>query len=154
MRYALFIYRLAYRTTLDRSLAEEISQEAWLRIFQKLHLYQPGTSFRSWSASICYHLCIDHIRKAQNRQNVDLTALKQILYPSRLIPIDYAEQNELVEKILTCIQAMPETFRTAFTLRYIEEMKYHEIADIMGCVVQTARSRVFRATEIVREQFA
>ncbi len=154
VRYALFLYRLAYRTTLNQAIAEEVSQEAWLKIFQKLQLYEEGTSFRSWAASICYHLCVDHIRKAHKQQTVDVTSLKQMLYPSRLIPIDYAEQNEFIESVLACIQQMPETFRTAFALRYLEDMNYQEIASIMGCAVKTARTRVFRATEVLREQFA
>ncbi len=153
VRYALFLRRLAYRTTLNQSIAEEVSQEAWLKIFQNLHKYQEGTSFQSWAASICYHLCVDHIRKAQRQQHVDSGVLQQLLYPAKLIPIEYAEQNEWLDKIMQYIQEMPEHFRTAFALRYIEEMKYQEIADIMGCPVKTARTRVFRATEALRAEF-
>lgn len=153
VRYAIFLHRLAHRTTLNISIAEEVSQETWLKIFQNLNKYQQGTSFKSWSASICYNLCIDHIRKVHRQQNIDEHILKQLLYPSKLIPIEWAEQNEWMEKILQFMQSMPETFRTAFTLRYLEEMKYQEIADIMKCPVETARTRVFRATESLREQF-
>jgi len=84
---------------------------------------------------------------------VDAGVLQQLLYPAKLIPIEYAEQNEWMEKILRYIQEMPEHFRTAFALRYLEEMKYQEIAVIMDCPVKTARTRVFRATEALREKF-
>lgn len=153
VRYALFLHRLAYRTTLNQSIAEEVSQEAWLKIFQNLHTYQSGTSFKSWAASICYHLCVDYIRKAQRQEKVDANVLQQLLYPTKLIPIEYAEQREWLDRILQFIQDMPEHFRTAFTLRYLEEMKYQEIAAVMNCPEKTARTRVFRATETLREEF-
>lgn len=154
VRYALFLHRLSYRTTLDQSTAEEVSQEAWLKIFQNLHSYQTGTSFKSWAASICYHLCVDHIRKTQRQDKVDANVLQQMLYPAKLIPIEYAEQKEWLEKILHFIQVMPEHIRTAFTLRYLEDLKYQEIASIMKCPEKTARTRVFRATERLREEFS
>ncbi len=153
IRYALFIYRLSYRSILNQSIAEEISQEAWLKIFKNLHTYTPGTSFQLWAAAICHNLCVDYIRRAQTQQNVDKSVIKELLYPSRLLPIEYAEQKEFVDKVLAFIQSMPEVFRTAFTLRYMEEMSYKEIAGIAGCTEQTARTRVFRATESLRQQF-
>ncbi|MDP8244881.1 MAG: RNA polymerase sigma factor [Candidatus Hinthialibacter antarcticus] len=154
VRYALFLYRLAYRTTLCKTTSEEISQEVWLKIFQNLNRYQEGSSFKSWSASICYNLCVDHIRRSQRQKNLDVNLLTQLLYPAQLIPIHYAEQNEWLEKIIQHIQDMPEAFRTAFSLRYLEDMKYQEIAEIMNCQVKTARTRVFRVTESLREQFS
>jgi len=153
VRHALFLYRLAYRTTLNQAIAEEVSQEAWLKIFQKMEQYQDGTSFKSWAASICYNLCVDHVRKAHRQQNLDLTALKQMLYPARLIPAEYAERNEWMEKILRFIQTMPDVFRTALTLRYMEDLSYKDIAAIMDCPEKTARTRVHRATESLRGQF-
>ncbi len=154
VRYALFLFRLAYRTTLCKATAEEVSQEAWLKIFQNLNTYQIGTSFKSWSASICYHLCVDHIRRAQRQRAVDETALKHLLYPAQFIPAQFAEQNEWLERIAHAIQELPDVFRTAFTLRYIEDLKYQEIADIMDCQVKTVRTRVFRVTEFLRQEFA
>lgn len=154
VRYALFLYRLAYRTTLCKTTAEEISQDVWLKVFQNLNRYQEGSSFKSWSASICYNQCVDHIRRSQRQKNLDENVLTQLLYPAQLIPIQYAEQNEWIDKIIQQIQEMPEVFRTAFTLRYVEDMKYQEIATIMGCQVETARTRVFRVTQSLREQFS
>lgn len=154
VRYALFLYRLAHRTTLNQALAEEISQEAWLKIFQKLDQYQMGTSFRAWSAAICYNLCVDHLRKAQSQQSLDHATLRQIMHPRRLMPAEYAEENELLQSVLDKLHNLPEVFRTAFSLRYIEEMDYEEIADVMGCATGTARTRVFRAAQLCREQFA
>lgn len=154
VRYALFLHRLAYRTTLNTAVAEEVSQEAWLKIFQKLDRYQPGTSFKSWSASICYNLCVDHVRKASTRQAVDRASLKEMFYPSRLLPVEHAERNELIEQVLARLENMPDVIRTAFSLRYLEEMDYSDIAEVMGCAVKTARTRVFRATQVLREEFA
>ncbi len=154
VRYALFMYRLAYRSVLNQSVAEEISQEAWLKIFQNLESYNLGTSFRLWAATICHNLCVDHIRWAQKRQNIDKSAIKQLLYPTRLLPNEHAAQKEFVDKVLAFIQNMPEVFRTAFLLRYMEEMSYKEIAGIVGCTAPTARTRVFRAAESLRKQFS
>jgi RNA polymerase sigma-70 factor (ECF subfamily) len=154
MRYALFIYRLAYRTTLNKSVAEDISQEVWLKIFQKLDLYQQGTSFRSWSAAICYRSCVDYVRKSQRQQEIDYHALRTLFYPEKLLPIDLAEQNEFVEKVLVFLQRLPETLRIAFSLRYFEEMSYQEIGHVLECPAQTARTRVFRVTQSLKEQFS
>jgi RNA polymerase sigma-70 factor (ECF subfamily) len=153
MRYALFIYRLAYRTTLNQAAAEDISQEVWLKIFQKLDLYQQGTSFRSWSAAICYRSCIDYVRKSQRQQNVDSQALQTLLYPAKMLPIEMAEQNEFIEKVLAFLQHLPDSLRIAFSLRYFEEMSYQEIGKVLECPAQTARTRVFRVTQSLKEQF-
>jgi RNA polymerase sigma-70 factor (ECF subfamily) len=154
IRYALYLHRIAYRSTFNQCIAEEVSQEAWLKIFQNLHTYQSGTSFRTWAARICYNLCVDHVRKKQKQQAVDQTVLKQMFYPARLLPIDVADRNETFEQVLAVLRSLPEALRTAFSLRYFEDMSYKEIANVVGCPVKTARTRVFRATQVLREEFA
>lgn len=154
MRYALFLYRLAYRCTLNQTAAEESSQETWLRIFQHMQRYQTGTSFRSWAAKICYNICIDRVRKSIRHQTIDQSVFQQLFHSNTLIPNEVAEQNEIVEKVMVYLSKIPATFRTAFSLRYFHQLSYLEIAEITGINVNTARSRVFRVTEELRLEFA
>lgn len=153
LRYALFLYRLAYKITLDKSAAEDLCQEAWLRIFKNMAEYRLGTSFRSWCASICYRLSIDFVRRRQIRDKADPGLVQNRIAQEIPSPHKETEEKEILSKVWSLLQTLPEAGRAAFILRHFDDLSYREIGEIQGCPEKTARTKVFRITQALRRHF-
>ncbi len=151
VRYALFLYRLAYRTTLDPSVAEDLCQETWFRIFRNLKSFQPGSSFQAWSGSICYRLCIDYLRKQKTYSTPDRRLVVERLHQEVPHPRKTAEFSEFLQQVRSLLHLLPVPARAVFHLRHFEHMNPREIATTLGCSEVTVRTRLFRAVRVLRQ---
>jgi RNA polymerase sigma-70 factor (ECF subfamily) len=153
------LYTLALYLTKDKTEAEDLVQETYLRAFRFFDKFQPGTNCRAWLLSILRHLFINRYRqKSQEPEVVDWKKIDQV-YESMVEQNDKAERdnpeslfiskfmNDEVEKAL---RELPEEFRTAIVLVDIEELSYAEAAKVMGCRIGTVRSRISRGRRMLQ----
>ncbi len=148
------VYNLAYRMLNNSGEAEEAAQEAFIRAWTKLDMYDPKRKFSTWLLSITSNYCIDQIRK----RRALLLSIDEPLPPHPALTSDKAqgpeaqmassEQQDLVQRLL---QELPEEYRTAVILRYWQEMSYEEIAETTGSTVSAIKSRLFRARKQLAE---
>jgi RNA polymerase sigma-70 factor (ECF subfamily) len=132
--------------------AIELTQEAWVKAWQRLHQFQGGSSFSTWITRIAINLCLDELRKRQRRPTDSLEQLElehggmdRRLPPVIADPAEPIEREELRKAIETAIAQLSPTHRTVLVLHEFEEMAYKEIAGLMGCSVGTVMSRLFYA---------
>jgi RNA polymerase sigma-70 factor (ECF subfamily) len=148
------VYNLAYRMLNNSGEAEEAAQEAFVRAWTKLDMYDPDRKFSTWLLSITSNYCIDQIRK----RRALLLSIDEPLPPHPALNSDKekgpeaqmasSEQQDLVQGLL---QALPEEYRTAVILRYWQELSYEEIAETTSSTVSAIKSRLFRARKQLAE---
>jgi RNA polymerase sigma-70 factor (ECF subfamily) len=148
------VYRLAYRLSGNRSDAEDLTQETFVRVFRSLADYTPGT-FEGWLHRITTNLFLDMVRR---RQKIRFDALaedaSERLASDEPGPERAYEQNNLDPEIQRALDALPADFRAAVVLCDLEGLTYEEIALTLDIKVGTVRSRIHRGRVLLREALA
>jgi RNA polymerase sigma factor (sigma-70 family) len=148
------VYRLAYRLSGNRSDAEDLTQETFVRVFRSLADYTPGT-FEGWLHRITTNLFLDMVRR---RQKIRFDALADDagdrLASDEPGPERAYEQNNLDPEIQRALDALPADFRAAVVLCDLEGLTYEEIALTLDIKVGTVRSRIHRGRVLLREALA
>jgi len=146
------IYARAYTMMRNEEEAIDLSQEAWVKGWQRLGQFHGESSFGTWMTRIVINLCLDQLRK-QKRQRTE--SLEEISEESggveRQMPIVTVnptaglERGELRQRIDRALGQLSYEHRTVLVLHEFEEMEYKQIAKEMGCSIGTVMSRLFYA---------
>ncbi len=146
------IYARAYTMMRNEEEAIDLSQEAWVKGWQRLGQFHGESSFGTWMTRIVINLCLDQLRK-QKRQRTE--SLEEINEESggveRQMPIVTVnptaglERSELRQRIDKALGQLSYEHRTVLVLHEFEEMEYKQIAKTMGCSIGTVMSRLFYA---------
>lgn len=148
--HARFMYSVAYRLSGNHSDAEDVVQEALLRVKRGLVTYTPG-SLEGWLARIVTNVFLDETRRRKRRPQ---TALPDD--PDRVIAgapgADEAlAMQSLPDHLQAALAGLPEDYRVAVVLCDVAGLSYSEIAEQTGVPVGTVRSRVHRGRMRLRE---
>ena len=155
-KYQNQVHARAFRKTGDFHIAEEITQETFLRVYQNLKTLNDPTQFRKWLHAIVDHLCVAWFRKKrlqiQSLEETDISEIETDAY-SRYVAEEQAKttdeaQRELVKKLLTRLK---ERDREVITLHYFEEMTSSEIGTYLGISENTIKSRLHRARQQLKK---
>ena len=157
-------YQLAYSILQNRQDAEEVVQDAFLRIYRSLGNFRGDAQFTTWMYRIVVNLCNNKFRwnkvRGINRTisidaplpNAEGDESLRLELPSSEAPpeeqLAFAELRERVEKAMA---QLPESYRTAVMLRNVQQLDYEEIAKILDCAVGTVKSRINRGRELLRQ---
>ena len=154
LQYQVPLYNMALRMVSSREDAADITQEAFLRAWEKIRTLRDAP-FKSWLFQIAVNLCHDHFRRGRRlgvmpdeEQGGKIVGLG-IAMPD---PQERAEANERGRVVRESIEALEHDMRTALILRDINGMTYDEIAGITGVPLGTVKSRIARARAQVQEQ--
>ncbi len=138
-----------YRMVNDIGLAEDLRQEVLLRIYRSAKTYRPTAKFSTWMYRIAANLCLDNLAKKGYQVEIPMGGYLTSVFEgfdSSLIdsstPDVVLEKKEIQREICFALEQLPENQRIATTLRLYHDMKFHEIAQVLGCPVSTAKSRV------------
>ena len=158
-KYQKQVHALAFRKVGDFQTAEDITQETFLRVYQKLATLNDPAKFPAWLYAIVNHLCIAWHRKnrlqIESLQEVHISEIETDVY-SRYVTVEHAKstaeaQRDLVRKLLTKLK---ESDQEVITLHYFEEMTSSEIGAHLGVSENTIKSRLHRARQqLKRYQF-
>lgn len=146
-RYSPRMYRFFLRMLGgDTALAEDFTQDIFLKIIEKPQAFDPERNFRTWLYKVAYNLC-----KNEYRRNA-LTLPQLETWES---PLPEALDRPQFEQCLkNAISALEETQRQCFVLRYQESLSISEIAQILDCPEGTVKSRIFYALRQVSASMA
>ena len=148
-KYQKQVHAQAWRKTGDFHIAEDITQEAFLRVYQKLETLEEPEQFQGWLYKIVNHLCIAWFRKKpKSLEEIDISETDAEAY-SRYVAAEHAKttaqtQRDLVKKLLTKLK---ENEQEVITLHYFEEMTSSEIGTYLGISENTVKSRIRRARQ-------
>ena len=156
-KYQKPVHALAWRKIGDFHVAEEITQDTFLKAYQKLAMLKEPQRFLSWLYVIATNLCKAWLRKKRLRtqplENTDSIALEKATYSDYVIEENertaVETQREAVKKLLAKLQ---ESERTVVTLRYFGEMSSAEIGAFLGVSANTVRSRLRRAQQRLQKE--
>ena len=155
-RYERPVFSLIYRMVRDRALAEDLSQEAFVRAFNAIGSYKTSYKFSNWIFKIANNHTIDHLRKRKlDTVSIDGSphaSTAEEASQSRLVvestdenPLQYVENKELGSQIEEAIGGLREEYRTVILLRHVEGYAYDEIAEIMDLPLGTVKTYLHRA---------
>ena len=142
----LHLYNLVH----DQDLAEDIAQEAFIRAYEKLDLYNEAYSFSTWLYKIADNLAFRHMKQAKVTQDIDEI--------EELIPDDKPSLDEVTnalferQEVRDAVAALPAGYRQVISLYYWDGFSYEEIAEIMDRPVGTVRTWLHRAKDDLRKE--
>jgi RNA polymerase sigma-70 factor, ECF subfamily len=138
------IFSLAYHFLRDTGLAEEIAQDVFLKLYRDLATIQSASHLQAWLRRSTLNRCIDQSRSRAYRSETHLDALTE---PKGLDPTTDPIAGKLLRRQ---VAALPETQRAVVLLRYQEGLEPNEIADTLCLPLNTVKSRLQRALQILR----
>lgn len=140
------VYGYLVYMTKDTSLAEDLSQEVFLRMFLHLGKFREEASVRTWALSIARNVFLSY---AKRRQPVLLEEHDWEPKPdiSRNLPEEEILRREQAESVHRCLMCLGEQERTVLLLRDFQELSYEEIGMVMGLKTEVVKSRIYRARQ-------
>ncbi|MDX2306184.1 MAG: RNA polymerase sigma factor [Microscillaceae bacterium] len=152
-RYHVKLYNFFLRTTADKELSQDLTQNVFERILKYKKTYKEGASFKSWFYRIARNVKIDHFKK-QKMQTSSLDEAKADRNPSFAGQDGpYMEQEERIRILYESLNQLPSDKREILILSQLEEMEYREIAKIFDITENSARVKVHRALKSLKEVF-
>src|SRR6476661_2226844 len=146
------IYARAFSMMRNEEEAIDLSQEAWVKGWQRLKQFQGESSFGTWMTRIIINLCLDQLRKQKRQRTESIEAMDQEsggverqMPVLTVNPTAGLERAELRERIDKAMAQLSYEHRTVLVLHEFEEMEYKEIAKAMECSIGTVMSRLFYA---------
>ncbi len=131
--------------------ALDLTQETFYRAWRGIRTFRDGEAFLPWLYTIARNVRIEKYRRKSHPQFSLEEASEVGFEPSdtRRTPQANAESSESAERVRRALQDVPEEYREAVVLRFMDDLSYEEIAAAQGCAVGTAKSRVFRGKELL-----
>jgi len=161
-RHSPRIFNIIYRTIKDRNLAEDLSQEVFLRMYRFLDGFKKKCRFSTWLYRLTINVCFNAQRKRKEESkvislshqvaNVGSNPGTRELEDESFSPQKILEKEELARKINSAIDSLPEVLKMTFILREFEDLSYKELAKILRCSEGTVKSRLCRARETLRQK--
>lgn len=165
-RYQQKAYRIAYHICFgDREEAQDLTQEAFLKVFKNLKKFKGKSSFYTWFYRIVVNACIDGMRRRQRRERIfslwpsgqsrgessreGMEGQPEIEETSN--PMTTLSGKQVREEAQEALRSLSERQRVVFQLKVLEEMSIPEIAQVMKMAEGTVKSHLFRATHVLRE---
>ena len=146
------IYARAYSMMRNEDEALDLSQEAWVKAWQRLVQFQGDSSFPTWITRIVINLCLDQLRRQKRRRTESIDAMDdesggvERHLPVVLVnPTEGLERAELRARIDKALGQLSEAHRTVIVLCEFQSLEYKEIAKAMDCSIGTVMSRLFYA---------
>jgi len=164
-RYERPVFSLVYRMVRDRTLAEDLAQEAFIRAFGAIDSYDSRYKFSNWIFKIANNHTIDYLRKrkldtvsihgsphASTPEEESRTTL--VLQSGGESPLDHVENQELGGQIERAIGELRPEYRAVILLRHVEGHSYEEIAEILDLPLGTVKTYLHRGRGELKERLA
>ena len=156
-KYQKGAHALAWRKIGDFHIAQEITQDAFLKAYQKLGTLKNPNAFVGWLYVIVARLCLDWLRKnripIESVDTIDSSEVNKGAYSRYVAEKQTTEANEARREVVKeLLQKLPESERTVMTLHYLGEMTVKAISEFLGVSPNTVKSRLSRARNRLRKE--
>ena len=153
LKYQSRIVSIAFKFVKEIQLAEDISQEAFIKAYRSIDSFREESAFYTWLYRITANTAKNYLVSKGRRKESSISEMSisenDDFYelPTNDSPEQILMAQSLKDTIHDALSNLPEDTRTALSLREFEGLNYEEIAEIMNCPVGTVRSRIFRGRE-------
>jgi RNA polymerase sigma-70 factor (ECF subfamily) len=157
-RYQNRLYRYLLRLVREPATAEDLFQQTWLRVAEKIHKYDARWTFDAWLFTVARNLAFDHFRRAVP-ESLDEPAPGNPSGSPRIAELTSAEPpaieailaRERTQRLTAAMGSMPVIYREVLTLRFEEELKLEEIAGVLDLPLSTVKTRLRRGLDSLRQ---
>lgn len=149
--YQRRIYVLAASIMRNSAEAQDIAQESFLVAFKNLHELKDKTKFGTWLYGITRNLCYTALRKKKiEPERLDDVPPSEY---ANVVPMrpSFNEGEDLLDTLLKRLELLPEKYRTLLRLKYMEDLSYQEISEMLDLNIDIVRSRLFEGRRLLRE---
>ncbi len=157
LRHGGHLLGYAHRFVLSRDRAEDMTQEAWMKVIRLASSYKGTGHFVAWIYTLTRNLCLNELR-SENRLVVQETPTPEDeirgreQLPSAQSLEDELLQKESLQELKSCLDSLPETQRVALLLYAVEGLSYDDIAREMNSSLSAVKSLIFRARSEIQKQ--
>jgi RNA polymerase sigma-70 factor (ECF subfamily) len=157
-RYQRPIAAYVYRMVGDYDSALDLTQEVFIKVYSSLARYRPEFKFSTWIYKIAHNASVDHLRRNASREQAiisevdgeerEMTVMSRKLSPEQEYAVE--ERRAEIERV---VRQLPSVYRELIILRHQHDLSYDEIAEVTSLPLGTVKNRLFRAREMMRQQF-
>ncbi|KPC75618.1 hypothetical protein ADL26_05820 [Thermoactinomyces vulgaris] len=145
-------YRMVMRMIPHPEDAKDITQEVFILVYRHLHQFHLDKRFSSWLYQITVNRCLDELRKRKGKQTVTIN--------EDWINDDATPESQLIEReglqaaVDHHLSLLPPQHRAVFLLRYVDDLSYGEISEVLGITTTQVRNILYRARQKLKERRA
>ena len=150
-KYYPRVYASLFAYTKSREDSEDLTQLTFIKVWQKIDSFRGDSAFFTWIYRIAINLAKNHfVSSSSKKDKVNISSDDlEFDIPSYDNPESSLMHKESLQKIQSFVKTLPESLKTAFTLREVDGKSYEEISVITNTPIGTVRSRIFRARESI-----
>jgi RNA polymerase sigma-70 factor (ECF subfamily) len=157
-RYQRPIAAYVYRMVGDYDAALDLTQEVFIKVYGSLTRYRSEFKFSTWIYKIAHNAAIDHLRRNNSRDQsliteVDGSPFELPVKSGKPTPEQEYVGKERRAEVEFVVSQLPPAYKELIVLRHSHDLSYDEIAEVTGLPLGTVKNRLFRAREIMRDQF-
>jgi len=157
-RYQRPIAAYVYRMVGDYDSALDLTQEVFIKVYGSLERYRSEYKFSTWIYKIAHNAAVDHLRRYSTREQAlvgesDGTTYDLPIESGKPTPEQESERRERRHEIESVVDQLPSAYRELVVLRHSHDLSYDEIAEVTALPLGTVKNRLFRAREMMRQQF-
>ena len=147
-KYAALMLGICTRYVFERSEAEDILQEGFLKIYTKIKEFEGRGSFEGWMKRVIVNTAITHYHKSakHNKYHYDITEVQELKFDNKI----YKESNFTMDELYRIIHSLPEGYKVVFNLYAVEGYKHKEIAELLKIDINTSKSQYSRAKKLIQ----
>jgi len=162
-RYGDSVLGYLTRMSGSRERAEDLFQETFKRVYEKAHTLR-GNRFKPWLFTIATNVAIDGMRRRRRLQVVSLNQKLDCadgrceelgavaVADNRCEPSQEAIRAEQKEQVQRAVESLPANQRATLMLAYYQQLKYQEVAEVMGCSIGTVKAQMYRALKTLAQR--
>lgn len=152
-KHERLVVHMVGRIVGNREDLEEICQDVFLRVYEKISEFNFQSKLSTWIATIAYRHAVNHLRKKKIEvSEIPDEKVFEKSFISHDQPDKVVEDNEMEEMVLALIEKLPPQYRAVLTLYHLEDMNYAEIGQTMGMPEGTVKNYLFRARHLLKEK--
>jgi RNA polymerase sigma-70 factor (ECF subfamily) len=141
------IFRLCFRMVGEEELAREVTQDAFVRVWECLHQFRGDAAFSTWTHSVAVSVVLNRLRKIDRHRKRE----RSLEDAGHLGQSPRGSEPGVRDRLKAAVDGLPEIYRTVFLMYDLEGYPHKEIAETLGVAVGTSKARLFRARELLRE---
>jgi RNA polymerase sigma-70 factor, ECF subfamily len=154
-RYQHRLYRYLLRLVREPATAEDLFQQTWVKVMERVRSYDPSRSFEGWLFAMARNLAIDYLRRYRP-ESLDEPlpsgdSRVELLAGGGAGALDRLLARERAAELAEAVGELPMVFREVLTLRFEEEMRLEEIAAVLALPLGTVKTRLHRALKHLRQ---
>ncbi|MDC3012028.1 sigma-70 family RNA polymerase sigma factor [SAR86 cluster bacterium] len=147
-----------YKFLKDYELAQDISQEAFVKAFKNIEKFRGDSSFYTWIYRIAINTAKNFLSSKSRKSEIYDDEIMELKLSESAVtsenPENILEAEELRSLMMDAIQGLPDDIRTTLSLREFDGLSYEEIAEVQNCPIGTVRSRIHKGREILDKTFS